>query len=57
MDKYTPTRHVVMATVIFAFLLLVISDVTAKHPFFTSTARKTENLQNKPPILTLILQD
>jgi hypothetical protein len=52
MKKFLPTRKVIMATVIFAFLLLVISDVTAKHPFFTSTQRKTENLQNKPPILT-----
>ena len=52
MKKILPTRKVIMATVIFAFLLLVISDVTAKHPFFTSTQRKTENLQNKPPILT-----
>ena len=52
MKQILPTRKVIMATVIFAFLLLVISDVTAKHPFFTSTQRKTENLQNKPPILT-----
>ena len=52
MKKILPTRKVIMTTVIFAFLLLVISDLTAKHPFFTSTVRKTENLQNKPPILT-----
>ena len=52
MKQVLPTRKVIMAAVIFAFLLLVISDVTAKHPFYTSTQRKTENLQNKPPILT-----
>lgn len=52
MKKFLPTRKVIMASVIFAFLLLVISIATAKHPFFTSTQRKTENLQNKPPILT-----
>ncbi len=52
MKQILPTRKVIMAAVIFAFLLLVISDITAKHPFFTSTQRKTENLQNKPPILT-----
>lgn len=52
MNKKLPSNQTIMAIFIFAFLLLVISDVTAKHPFFTSTQRKTENLQNKPPILT-----
>lgn len=52
MKQILPTRKVIMATVIFAFLLLVISNSTAKHPFFTSTTVKTENFSNKPPILT-----
>ena len=52
MNKKLPSNQTIMAIFIFAFLLLVISDVTAKHPFFTSTQRKTENLQNKTPILT-----
>lgn len=45
MKQILPSRKVIMATVIFAFLLLVISDATAKHPFFTSRAFKTENLR------------